>query len=131
MQISRVSGTAVFPARFMLVLRHESLQVRLVRLFGPLPLLAPGGRQEGDLSRLSGPRLLDRIDLFVEVPPLDFDALSRRTPAEPSAAIKRPGWTGPGRCRPPASAPAARPATTRWARRSSPASAPWTTPAAP
>lgn len=45
------------------------------------------------LSRLSGP-LLDRIDLFVEVPPLDFDALSRRTPAEPSAAIKAPGGRG-------------------------------------
>ena len=39
------------------------------------------------LGKLSGP-LLDRIDLYVEVPPLEFDALSRRTPAEPSAAIK-------------------------------------------
>ena len=32
--------------------------------------------------------LLDRIDLYVEVPPLDFDQLSRRPEAESSAVIK-------------------------------------------
>jgi magnesium chelatase family protein len=36
---------------------------------------------------LSGP-LLDRIDLQVEVPALDFDELSRRQNGEPSAVIK-------------------------------------------
>ena len=65
-QISRVSGTAVFPARFMLVCAMNPCKC--------------GWYGYSDL--------LDRIDLFVEVPPLDFDALSRRTPAEPSAAIK-------------------------------------------
>ena len=39
------------------------------------------------LGKLSGP-LLDRIDLYVEVPPLDFDQLSKRPDAEPSAVIK-------------------------------------------
>lgn len=38
-------------------------------------------------SRVSGP-LLDRIDLIVEVPALDYEELKRRKPAEPSAAIK-------------------------------------------
>ena len=39
------------------------------------------------LGKLSGP-LLDRIDLYVEVPPLEFDELSQRPQAESSAAIK-------------------------------------------
>ena len=39
-------------------------------------------------SRISGP-LLDRIDLIVEVPALDYEELKRRKPAEPSAAIKK------------------------------------------
>ena len=38
------------------------------------------------LSRLSGP-LLDRIDLFAEVPPLEFQNLADRSPGESSAAI--------------------------------------------
>ena len=40
------------------------------------------------LGKLSGP-LLDRIDLYVEVPPLEFDELSRRPAAECSADIKK------------------------------------------
>ena len=39
------------------------------------------------LGKLSGP-LLDRIDLYVEVPPLEFEELSQRPLAEPSSAIK-------------------------------------------
>ena len=39
------------------------------------------------LSKLSGP-LLDRIDLFAEVPPLEFENLADRAPGEPSAAIR-------------------------------------------
>ena len=38
-------------------------------------------------ARISGP-LLDRIDLIVEVPALDFEELRRRSPAEPSSAIR-------------------------------------------
>ena len=38
-------------------------------------------------SRISGP-LLDRIDLIVEVPALEYEELRRRTPSESSAAIK-------------------------------------------
>ena len=39
-------------------------------------------------SRISGP-LLDRIDIIVEVPALDFEELKRRAPAESSAEIKK------------------------------------------
>ena len=39
------------------------------------------------LSRLSGP-LLDRLDLFVEVAPLEFDELSQRERTETSARVK-------------------------------------------
>ena len=39
------------------------------------------------LGKLSGP-LLDRIDLFAEVPPLEFSDLADRSPGEPSAAIR-------------------------------------------
>ena len=40
------------------------------------------------LGRLSGP-LLDRIDLYVDVPPLEYEELSRRGQSESSAAIRR------------------------------------------
>ena len=39
------------------------------------------------LGKLSGP-LLDRIDLYAEVPPLEFGDLSDRSPGESSAAIR-------------------------------------------
>ena len=39
-------------------------------------------------SRISGP-LLDRIDLIVEVPALEYEELRRRSPAESSAEIKK------------------------------------------
>lgn len=39
------------------------------------------------LGKLSGP-LLDRIDLFAEVPALEFEALADRSPVEPSSAIR-------------------------------------------
>lgn len=40
------------------------------------------------LSRVSGP-LLDRIDLHIEVPPVEFDQLSASGSEEPSAAIQQ------------------------------------------
>ncbi len=45
------------------------------------------GQVKRYLSKLSGP-LLDRIDLFAEVPPLEFENLSDRSPGETSAAIR-------------------------------------------
>lgn len=40
------------------------------------------------LARISGP-LLDRMDLHVEVPPVDYDQLSAPEPEEPSAQVRR------------------------------------------
>lgn len=40
------------------------------------------------LSKVSGP-LLDRMDIHIEVPPVDFDSLSSKVPSECSADIKK------------------------------------------
>lgn len=84
--VSRVAGTVTFPSRFMLVCAMNPCKCGW---YGH-----PSGRcrcSEADVrryhSRISGP-LLDRIDLIVEVPALDYEELRRRTPSEPSAAIK-------------------------------------------
>jgi magnesium chelatase family protein len=39
------------------------------------------------MNKISGP-LLDRIDLQVEIEPVEFDAMATQTPAESSAAIR-------------------------------------------
>jgi magnesium chelatase family protein len=44
-------------------------------------------RQPLPLGKLSGP-FLDRIDLYVEVPALDYEELAARPRAEPSAGIR-------------------------------------------
>jgi magnesium chelatase family protein len=49
--------------------------------------VCPPGHVQRYLARVSGP-LLDRIDLHVEVAPVPFDALRRRTPEESSAAVR-------------------------------------------
>ena len=84
--VSRVAGTVTFPSRFMLVCAMNPCKCGW---YGH-----PSGRcrcTEADVrryhSRISGP-LLDRIDLIVEVPALEYEELRRRTPSEPSAAIK-------------------------------------------
>ena len=86
-QISRVSGTMRYPARFQLVCAMNPCKCGW---YGH-----PGGRCTCSdqsirqyLSRLSGP-LLDRIDLQVEVPALNFDELRQTAPAEPSRDIRK------------------------------------------
>lgn len=86
-QISRVSGTEVFPSRFMLVCAMNPCKCGW---YGH-----PSGRcrcreheVERYLNRVSGP-LLDRIDLYVEVPALEFDELAQHERSESSANIKQ------------------------------------------
>lgn len=86
-QISRAAGTVTYPARFMLVCAMNPCKCGW---YGH-----PSGRcrcSEAEvkkyLSRLSGP-LLDRLDLFVEVSPLEFDELAQRDRAETSAQVKQ------------------------------------------
>ncbi len=86
-QISRVSGSVTYPSRFMLVCAMNPCRCGW---YGH-----PSGRctcteqsVRRYLSRLSGP-MLDRIDICVDVPALDYDELSGASaPAETSEAIR-------------------------------------------
>ena len=84
--VSRVSGSITFPSRFMLVCAMNPCKCGW---YGH-----PSGRckcTENDVkryhSRISGP-LLDRIDIIVQVPALEYEELKIRTPSESSAAIR-------------------------------------------
>lgn len=84
--ISRVSGAVTYPADFMLVCAMNPCKCGWY------------GDQSGRCtcteasvhsyrSRISGP-MLDRVDMILEVPAVDFEHLRRRKEAEPSAAIR-------------------------------------------
>ena len=84
--ISRSTGSATYPAGFMLVCAMNPCKCGW---YGH-----PSGRcrcSQKDVekyhAKISGP-LLDRIDIIVEVPALEFDELKQRAPAEKSADIK-------------------------------------------
>ena len=85
--VSRVAGTLTFPARFMLVCAMNPCKCGWHG--------HPSGRckcSEHEVrryhSRISGP-LLDRIDLIVEVPALEYEELRRKKASESSAEIKK------------------------------------------
>lgn len=84
--ISRVSGSVTYPAEFMLVCAMNPCKCGW---YGD-----PSDRCKCSIQSvqnyrrsISGP-LLDRIDIIVEVPAVDFEHLRRRREAEPSADIK-------------------------------------------
>ena len=84
--ISRASGSYTYPSRFMLVCAMNPCKCGW---YGQ-----PGGRctcSEAAVrqyrGRVSGP-LLDRIDIIVEVPALNFDELKEKPSGESSADIK-------------------------------------------
>lgn len=84
--ISRAAGTLTFPAEFMLV---AAMNPCPCGYFGDLkrecrcsPVQVQRYRQ-----RISGP-LLDRIDLHIEVPAVEYRDLSSTRSEEPSAAIR-------------------------------------------
>jgi len=87
-QISRAAGSVIYPAQFMLVCAMNPCKCGW---YGH-----PSGRcrcsdsaVERYTERLSGP-LLDRIDLCIDVPSLEYDELAQReTTAEPSAVIRQ------------------------------------------
>ena len=81
--ISRAAGTMTFPSQFMLVAAMNP---------------TPDGKMPGEsrcspreiqnyLGRISGP-LLDRIDLHVEVPPVQFREIASERTGEDSAQIR-------------------------------------------
>ena len=85
MVISRAAGSEKFPARFMLVCAMNPCKCGWYGYGSRCRCTHQA--VEKYLGKLSGP-LLDRIDLYVEVPPLEFEELSRRSQGESSAAIR-------------------------------------------
>ena len=85
--ISRASGSYTYPSRFMLVCAMNPCKCGWYgHPSGRCTCTETSVRQYR--SRISGP-LLDRIDLIVEVPALEFDELKSRPTGERSADIKR------------------------------------------
>lgn len=85
-QISRTAGTMRYPVRFQLVCAMNPCPCGWYGHPSGKCTCSEQGRRRY-LARLSGP-LLDRIDLQVEVPALNFDELRTTAPAEPSSAIR-------------------------------------------
>jgi magnesium chelatase family protein len=85
--ISRAQGSVTFPASFMLVAARN-----------PCPCGYLGDQVKeckcsaGEITRyqkrISGP-LLDRIDIFIEVPRVDYEKLTDVRPAESSEAVRQ------------------------------------------
>ena len=84
--ISRVSGSATYPAEFMLVCAMNPCKCGwYADPFGKCTCSQKSVEQYR--SRISGP-LLDRIDLIIQVPAVQYEDLRRRKEAESSAQIK-------------------------------------------
>lgn len=81
--ISRAAGTMTFPSQFMLIAAMNPTPD------GKMPHESRSSPREiqNYLGRISGP-LLDRIDLHVEVPQVQFRDMTSMKPGEPSAAIR-------------------------------------------
>ena len=84
--IARVAATFSYPCSVMLVCAMNPCPCGF---YGhpTRKCTCPPGAPQRYLSRVSGP-LLDRLDIHIEVPPVDFDELSTGEKAEPSAAIQ-------------------------------------------
>ena len=85
--ITRASGSLTLPSRFMLVCAMNPCRCGW---YGH-----PSGRctcseaqVESYMRRISGP-LLDRIDMHIEVPSVEYEAMRRRERPESSAAVRR------------------------------------------
>ncbi len=84
--ISRVSAALTYPSDFMLV---AAMNPCPCGYFGhpTRPCTCTATAAARYINKISGP-LLDRIDLHIEVPPVEFDQLAGGKKAESSAAIK-------------------------------------------
>ena len=86
-EVVRTLGTASFPSQFILV---AAMNPCPCGYFGhpTRPCICKPQTVDRYLDRISGP-LLDRMDLHIEVPPVDFDRLSGAGDGEPSAVIRQ------------------------------------------
>ncbi|MBP3388919.1 MAG: YifB family Mg chelatase-like AAA ATPase [Clostridia bacterium] len=85
--ISRVSASLRYPCSIMLVAAMNPCPCGFFGHPTRTCTCSPNAARQY-LSRVSGP-LLDRIDLHIEVPPVEFAQLSSKAPAESSADIRR------------------------------------------
>ena len=84
--ISRAKYSIDYPASFMLV---ASMNPCPCGYYGhpTKQCICTPHQRHNYMGKISGP-LLDRIDLQVEVQPVNFDQMSSKAPGEPSAAIR-------------------------------------------
>lgn len=84
--VSRVSGSVTYPCDLTLI---AAMNPCPCGFFGhpTRSCICSSGAVHKYLNRISGP-LLDRMDLHVEVPPVDYEALSDAAPGETSAEIR-------------------------------------------
>lgn len=85
--ISRASGSVTYPCSAMIVCAMNPCPCGY---FGhpKRECTCPPGAAQRYLAKISGP-LLDRIDIHIEVPALDFEKLSTKSEGECSADIKK------------------------------------------
>ena len=93
--ITRASGSLTLPSRFMLVCAMNPCRCGW---YGhPDHRCTCTERQvEGYMRRISGP-LLDRIDLHIEVPSVDYEAMRRKDTPECSRRYSKAGKRCPDR----------------------------------
>ena len=84
--VSRAAGTVTYPSRFTLV---AAMNPCPCGYFGhpSHECICSRNAVQKYLNRISGP-MLDRLDLHVEVPAVDYKSLSSRAPTETSAEIR-------------------------------------------
>lgn len=85
--ISRARIAVDFPASFMLIASMNPCPCGFYN-HPSKPCSCPPGAVQKYLNKVSGP-LLDRIDLHVEVTPVDFDELAKISNTENSASIRK------------------------------------------
>ena len=85
--ISRVSGTVRYPCKFILICAMNPCKCGW-NSHPTHPCVCSESQIKSYLGKVSGP-LLDRIDMTVYVPPLDFDELSGKPSGEGSASIRK------------------------------------------
>ena len=85
--ISRVNASVTYPCSAMVVCAMNPCPCGY---YGhpKRKCTCPEGAAKRYLAKISGP-MLDRIDIHIEVPPVDFEKLSAKTPGECSADIKK------------------------------------------
>lgn len=85
--VSRAKYNVEYPASFMLVASMNPCPCGYYGHPSRRCTCSPGEVRRY-IGRISGP-LLDRIDIQIEIQPVEFDELASREPGEPSAAIRQ------------------------------------------